>query len=199
MIAFLSGEIADITETSIILDVNGIGYEIFVPVQLLKIEQIGNQLKLHTYLQVREDAMVLFGFSTKEDLQMFKILIGVNGIGPKAGIAMLSTFGNRELCIAILENDAKKIAKTPGIGAKTAQKLILELKDKIKLDDIISEDVSYEPELEASNTVADAIEALVSLGYGRIDAANAVDAVDGNKEMSTEEILKAALKELTSY
>lgn len=196
MIAFLKGEIVDITDNSLILDVHGVGYEVFVPTQLLKIKEIGQELRLHTYMQVREDAMVLFGFLEKEDLQTFKMLIGVNGIGPKAAISILSTFGKRELYFAILENDAKKIAKTPGIGAKTAQKLILELKDKIKLQESITDVTTKAEKITDSDAAKDAIEALVSLGYSSVEASKAVYAVKGKGEMTAEEILKSALKEI---
>lgn len=199
MIAFLKGEIEDITENSLVLDIHGVGYEVFVPKQLLKINKIGEHIKIYTYMQVREDAMTLFGFSKKEDLQIFKLLIGVNGIGTKAGLSILSTFGNRELYMAILENDAKKIAKTPGIGAKTAQKLILELKDKIKVEDIFSDAASEIVEDTTSNTVEDATAALVSLGYGSVEALKAVHAVENGGDMTVEELLKAALKEIDSF
>lgn len=130
MIAFLKGEIADLTEGSVVLDVNGVGYEVLVPGQLLSmLEGIGSRVKLYTYMQVREDAVVLFGFLTKDDLQMFRLLTGVSGVGPKAGLNILSTLGVDDLRFAILADDVKRIAKTPGIGAKTAQKIILELKD----------------------------------------------------------------------
>ena len=136
MIAFLRGTVEDITESSLVLDVHGVGYEVLVPGQLLSsISGTGQELKLYTYMQVREDAVVLFGFLTKDDLAMFKMLIGVNGVGPKAGLAILSALGADDLRFAVLSDDAKKIAKTPGIGAKTAQKIILELKDKLDLQD----------------------------------------------------------------
>lgn len=196
MIAFLKGEIADTTDNSLILDVHGVGYEVFVPNQLLKIKEIGQELRLYTYMQVREDAMLLFGFLEKEDLQIFKMLIGVNGIGPKAALSILSTFGNRELYFAILENDAKKIAKTPGIGAKTAQKLILELKDKIKLQENMTDVIPKAEENNASDAITDAIEALVSLGYSNVEASKAVSAVKDSRELTVEEILKSALKEI---
>ena len=134
MIAFLKGEIADLTEGSVVLDVNGVGYEVLVPGQLLSmLEGIGSRVKLYTYMQVREDAVVLFGFLTKDDLQMFRLLTGVSGVGPKAGLNILSTLGADDLRFAILADDVKRIAKTPGIGAKTAQKIILELKDRLDL------------------------------------------------------------------
>ena len=124
MIAFLKGTIEDITENSLVLDVNGIGYEVLVPGQLLDmLEGIGQELKIYTYMQVREDAVVLFGFLTRDDLAMFKMLIGVNGVGPKAGLGILSALGTEDLRFAVLADDAKRIAKAPGIGAKRRRKL----------------------------------------------------------------------------
>lgn len=136
MIAFLKGMVEDITGNSLVLDVHGVGYEVLVPGQILDLMGgTGQEIKLYTYMQVREDAVILFGFLTKDDLQMFRMLIAVNGVGPKAGLAILSALGADDLRFAVLADDAKRIAKTPGIGAKTAQKIILELKDKLDLED----------------------------------------------------------------
>ena len=203
MIAFLKGEIADLTEGSVVLDVNGVGYEVLVPGQLLSmLEGIGSRVKLYTYMQVREDAVVLFGFLTKDDLQMFRLLTGVSGVGPKAGLNILSTLGADDLRFAILADDVKRIAKTPGIGAKTAQKIILELKDKLDLQDVFekkSASGQITPEAAAaagSQVVQEAVEALVALGYGSTEALKAVRAVKATEDMSVEDILKQALKKM---
>ena len=140
MIAFLKGMVEDITGNSLVLDVHGVGYEVLVPGQILDLMGgTGQEIKLYTYMQVREDAVILFGFLTKDDLQMFRMLIAVNGVGPKAGLAILSALGADDLRFAVLADDAKRIAKTPGIGAKTAQKSILEqmcIRDRGKRADI---------------------------------------------------------------
>lgn len=203
MIAFLKGEVADMTEGSVVLDVNGVGYEVLVPGQLLSLlEGIGQELKLYTYMQVREDAMVLFGFLTRDDLQMFKMLIGVNGVGPKAGLGIMSVMGADDLRFAILADDAKKIAKTPGIGGKTAQKIILELKDKLDLEEafekkLASDQISPEASVAAGNAVVqDAVQALVALGYGSTEALKAVRSVKPTEDMDVEEVLKEALKRM---
>lgn len=204
MIAFLRGEVADMTEGTVVLDVNGVGYEVLVPGQLLSmLEGIGQQLKLYTYMQVREDAVVLFGFLTRDDLQMFKMLIGVNGVGPKAGLGILSALGADDLRFAILADDAKKIARTPGIGAKTAQKIILELKDKLDLQDAFEKKLAA-PTVGAevaaaaagNSVVQDAVEALVALGYGSTESLKAVRSVNPDEHMDVETVLKAALKHL---
>ena len=203
MIAFLKGEIVDLTEGSVVLDVNGVGYEVLVPGQLLSmLEGIGSRVKLDTYMQVREDAVVLFGFLTKDDLQMFRLLTGVSGVGPKAGLNILSTLGADDLRFAILADDVKRIAKTPGIGAKTAQKIILELKDKLDLQDVFekkSASGQITPEAAAaagSQVVQEAVEALVALGYGSTEALKAVRSVQPAEDMDVETVLKEALKRM---
>ena len=203
MIAFLKAEIADLTEGSVVLDVNGVGYEVLVPGQLLSmLEGIGSRVKLYTYMQVREDAVVLFGFLTKDDLQMFRLLTGVSGVGPKAGLNILSTLGADDLRFAILADDVKRIAKTPGIGAKTAQKIILELKDKLDLQDVFekkSASGQITPEAAAaagSQVVQEAVEALVALGYGSTEALKAVRSVQPAEDMDVETVLKEALKRM---
>lgn len=202
MIAFLRGEIADLTENSLILDVNGVGYEVLVPGQLLSVvEGIGQTIKIYTYMQVREDAVVLFGFLTRDDLQMFRMLTGVSGVGPKAGLNILSAVGADNLRFAILADDAKKIAKTPGIGAKTAQKIILELKDKLDLEDAFEKKLASSQTLPAKalaeGIVQDAVQALVALGYGSTEALKAVRAVNPTEDMEVETLLKEALKRMT--
>ena len=202
MIAFLKGTIEDITENSLVLDVNGIGYEVLVPGQLLDmLEGIGQELKVYTYMQVREDAVVLFGFLTRDDLAMFKMLIGVNGVGPKAGLGILSALGTEELRFAVLADDAKRIAKAPGIGAKTAQKIILELKDKLDLAEVFEQKLNADRQQEAaasagSGMVQDAVEALVALGYGSTEALRAVRAVKADTVEDSEQLLKEALKHM---
>lgn len=202
MIAFLKGTIEDITENSLVLDVNGIGYEVLVPGQLLDmLEGIGQELKIYTYMQVREDAVVLFGFLTRDDLAMFKMLIGVNGVGPKAGLGILSALGTEELRFAVLADDAKRIAKAPGIGAKTAQKIILELKDKLDLAEVFEQKLNADRQQEAavsarSGMVQDAVEALVALGYGSTEALRAVRAVKADTVADSEQLLKEALKHM---
>lgn len=203
MIAFLRGEIADITEGSLVLDVNGIGYEVLVPGQLISaVPGIGQTIKLHTYMQVREDAVVLFGFLTKDDLQMFRMLTGVNGVGPKAGLSILSAIGADDLRFAVLADDAKRIAKAPGIGAKTAQKIILELKDKLNVEEAFEkklssvQDVQGVTEVSKSRVVQDAVEALVALGYSSTEALKVVRSVKPAENMDVEDVLKEALKRM---
>ena len=138
MISYVAGELVATTATCVIIDHQGIGLEVLVPDSLLsKMPVAGSQVKIYTYFSVREDAMQLFGFATQADKDLFKLLITVSGIGPKGGLALMGTLSGDDIRFAILSEDAKTIATAPGIGAKTAKKLILELKDKIDMQQSI--------------------------------------------------------------
>ncbi len=202
MISFVIGEVADFTETSVVLyGASGIGFEIFMTNQALAQLHMGQQVKVYTYFHVKEDGMQLYGFFSKDDLQIFKLLLGVNGVGPKGALGILSGLTGDELRFAVLSDDVKTICKAPGIGKKTAQKLILELKDKLSLEDAFEKKISssetqgnvQSAEHDASG---EAVEALIALGYGSSDALRAVRAVPGGKTMDVEQLLRAALKNL---
>lgn len=198
MISYIRGELVAIEEDKVILDVNGVGFGIFMPGQsLTMLPAIGEDIKLHTYMNVREDAMQLFGFLTRDDLNIFKLVITVNGIGPKNGLSILSHMSADDLRFAVMSQDVKAISGAPGIGKKTAEKLILELRDKLRIDEIFDKETEAEttPVSTANNqTQTDAIQALVALGYGNAESVKAVKKVDINEFSSTEEILKQALK-----
>ena len=200
MISFLRGEIADIDEDKVILDVNGVGYGIFMSGQALaELPAIGSEIKLFTYLNVKEDAMQLFGFKSKDELRIFKMLIGVSGIGPKGGLAILSVLSPDDLCFAVNAGDAKAIAKAPGIGKRTAEKLIIELKDKLRLEDVLERSFKEEDDgpiasTQITSVQSDAISALVALGYGQTDALKAVRKTELSDSASVEDILRQALK-----
>lgn len=201
MIAFVRGTAADMTENSVIVETaGGIGYEIYMTGTDLGRLHIGEQVKIHTYHQVREDAMLLFGFSSKDDLSMFKLLLCVNGVGPKAALGVLSAVSADELRFAILSDDVKTLSKAPGIGKKTAQKLILELKDKLKLEEAFELKLAHEQEAaggvsgETSDGRQEAVEALVALGYSNTDAMRAVRSVTDVPADDVEGLLRAALK-----
>ena len=186
------------TEDYIIVENQGNGYEILVPGSVIQaMPQVGNEVKIYTYLYVREDVLQLYGFLTKDQLDMFKLLITVNGIGPKGALGILTVMDVDALRLAILSDDAKSIAKSPGIGAKTAGKLILELKDKCHLEDILDsggDRTSPLAETADSGARNDAIQALVALGYSASEAAAAVRKVKISEDMSVEDILKQSLK-----
>ena len=202
MISFIRGLVADTTENAVILENNGIGYEIFMTGSSIEqVSRIDGEVKIHTYLQVREDAMQLYGFLSKDDLEMFRLLLNVNGIGPKAALGVLAGLTADELRFAILSDDIKTISKAPGIGKKTAQKLILELKDKLKLEDAFEKKLAHEQEAASVSGFLihdgrqEAAEALIALGYSSTDAMKAVRKVTDVSPDDVEALLKAALKQ----
>ena len=192
MIGYVKGILEEADDQCIIVDNHGIGYRIFVPGSFFSgAIPIGQEVKIYTYLNVKEDAMQLYGFATRDDLRVFKLLLGVNGIGPKAGLGILSALSADDLRFAVLADDAAAIAKAPGIGKKTAQKLILELKDKLA-----NQSAAGIPETEGDNQLQEAVQALVALGYPNTDALRAVKKVEGAETMDVETLLKAALKKM---
>lgn len=203
MISFIRGRVVDSTENSVIVETAGIGYEIFMTgTAIEKAVRSEGEIKIHTYFHVREDAMQLFGFLSRDDLRMFRLLLGVNGIGPKAALGLLAGLTADELSFAVLSDDVKTISRAPGIGKKTAQKLILELKDKLKLEDAFEKKLLHQQEeaVSSGESVLDgskeAVEALVALGYSSTDALRAVRKVTDVAPDDVEAILKAALKNL---
>lgn len=199
MYAYLKGTIEEIAEDNLVLEVNGIGYNVKISARTVNaVGGIGSFVKIYTYTLVREDTFSLYGFLTRDDLEIFKKLITVNGIGPKGGLAILSVMSADELRFAILSGDAKAISKAPGIGAKTAERVILDLKDKISLEDALTPKESVSITALAggtdSNSKNEAIEALTALGYSGSEALRAVKQVEASEDTSVEEILKAALK-----
>ena len=200
MYAYFKGKLSYVGEDSIILDVHDVGYRILLsPASIAFLPQIGEYVQLYTYTSVREDAIWLYGFLNHDDLEIFKKCITVSGIGPKGGMAILSVMDAQALRYAIVSGDAKAIAKAPGIGPKTAQRLILELKDKISLEDTLvnteTNGVRVIADFRSSN-MDEALEALVALGYSSSEALKAIKAVDNASEMDVEVLLKAALKNM---
>ena len=202
MIAYIKGKVAEILEDRVILESGFMGYNLFMPMASAEaVLRRGDEVKLYTHLHVREDAMQLFGFLTKDDLHTFQLLLGVTGIGPKAALGILCGLTADELRFAVLSEDVKTISKAPGVGKKTAQKLILELKDKMDLQEAF--DLKSQHVQEAQGDMADlsdarkeAVEALTALGYSGADALRAVKKVEMTPGMDVETLLKAALKNL---
>lgn len=192
----------EIHENVIVVENNNIGYNIRMPLQMIdRLPGCGSQVKIYTYLYVREDAYMLYGFLTRDDLNVFQLLIGVSGIGPKGAQAILSVLTTDELRFAVLSDDAKTISKAPGIGGKTAQRLIIELKDKMKIEDVLDDRLhGDEPEVVAtsdnSSARKDAIEALTALGYSGTEALQAVKRVKDSANMTVEQLLKESLKHM---
>lgn len=201
MVSYVRGELVAIEEEKVIIDVNGVGFGVFMPAQSMNyLPAIGEEVRLHTYMNVREDAIQLFGFLTKDDLKVFKLVIGVSGIGPKGGLSILSQLSPDDLRFAVMANDSKAIAKAPGIGKKTAEKLIIELKDKLSIEDVLNkmdDSATVVANTGASNEIqAEAVQALVALGYGNTESMKAVKKVQLDENTTVEEVLKAALKNM---
>ena len=201
MYAYIKGILAEITEDAIIVENQGIGYEIAVPGQVFDyLPSVGEEVKIYTYHYVREDAILLYGFLTKEDVRIFKMLIGVSGIGPKGALSILSVLSNDDLRFAILGDDAKAIAKAPGVGAKTAQRVIIELKDKLSLEDAFEQKLANQAQKAELNPAVgvknEAILALTSLGYSQSEALKVLQGIEISPDDQVEDVLKMALKQM---
>ena len=207
MISYIKGALGAVEDDVIVVETGGIGLAVHVPLSLLEeLPALGEEVTVYTYFQVREDAMTLYGFLHRQDREMFKQLIGVNGIGPKGALGILSVMRPDDLRIAIVSGDAKAISKAPGIGAKTAQRLILDLKDKVDLEEVMmssfggGKENSSDAGASAAGVAAsakEAVAALTALGYTGMEASKAVKKVEITENMSVEDILKASLKHLS--
>lgn len=195
MIHYVKGVYEDSGKDYIIVDNNGLGLKIFVsPSTISRLDSIGRQIKLYTYFHVREDIMSLYGFITKEELDMFELLISVSGIGPKAGLSILSVLSPVKLGLSIMGGDINSLVAVPGVGSKTAKRIILELKDKIDKNDVMElVDDFTEP---SADSAKEAVHALISLGYSSLEASSAISKLTSIEGKDTEEIIKAALKNL---
>ena len=202
MISYIRGTLAEKNEDSAVVEAHGVGYQIFVPVPVLsELPPLGESVKIYTYFSVREDGMSLFRFLSRQDLAMFKQLIGVNGIGPKSALGILSALRPDVLRMAVASGDAKTISRAPGVGPKTAQRIILDLKDKIRPEDVLAggleESLAVPEEISGVGQAGkEAVEALTALGYSAAEAAGAVKKVKITEEMTAEDVLKGALRHL---
>lgn len=199
MISYIKGILEDMSPGMVVVDNHGIGYQMMVPMRGKSFPKIGQEIKIYTHMHVREDDVSLFGFLSKEEKEAFELLIGVNGIGPKVGLSVLSTLSVYELKMAVISEDVKTISKTPGLGPKGAKKLILELKDKLSFEELEEDGVGaeiFDTSADSSDSVMITIEGLVSLGYSKSEAAIAVNKVEDAKDLTPEELLKKALKNI---
>lgn len=196
MISYIKGILEVKNIDNIIVEVNGIGYKIFMAASSIdRVGEIGNIIKVHTYMKVREDDVSLYGFCTNEELKMFEQLIGVNGVGAKSALTILANISPSSFALAIISEDINILKSLPGIGTKSAQRMILELKDKMKTQDAIeNEFIPIKIDFK-DDKKKDAIEALQVLGYARKDIELAISNID-TKEMSVEDIIKQGLKYL---
>lgn len=199
MYSYIKGELVEILNDVIVVEAGQIGYNIHIPASMIdNFTGTGQEVKIYTYLQVKEDDMQLYGFLTRDDLNIFKLLLGVNGIGPKGALAVLSVMTPDDLRFAVLGEDAKSIAKAPGIGNKTAQRVILELKDKISLEDAFAAKTEHIAEQQSitSTVKNEAVQALTALGYSSSEALKAINGVELTEDITVEEVLKQALKQM---
>ena len=199
MISYIKGILEDMSPGMVVVDNHGTGYQMMVPMRGESFPKIGQEIKIYTHMHVREDDVSLFGFLSKEEKEAFELLIGVNGIGPKVGLSVLSTLSVYELKMAVISEDVKTISKTPGLGPKGAKKLILELKDKLSFEELEEDGVGaeiFDTSADSSDSVMITIEGLVSLGYSKSEAAIAVNKVEDAKDLTPEELLKKALKNI---
>lgn len=204
MISYIKGPLTAIEEDVIVVEAGGVGMGIHVPLSVLdRLPGIGREVTVYTYFQVREDAMSLYGFLNRQDREMFRQLIGVNGVGPKAALGILSTMTPDDLRMAIVTGDAKAISRAPGIGPKTAQRLILDLKDKVSMEEVLG-NLALPSDGGASAALGtigmgeaakEAVQALVALGYSNMEANKAVKQVEVTETMTAEDVLKASLPE----
>jgi len=199
MYAYIKGSLEEKLKDSIVVETGGIGYKIYVSEQTMdKLGELGEKVKIYTHYHVREDNISLYGFLSNEELKMFELLIQVSGIGAKTAIVMLSNISPSEFAIAVISNDIKTLTKIPGVGSKSAQRIVLELKDKLKTEDAISKNTE---DLPTDNTidnekVEEATQALQILGYNKGEVKKVIEKLKV-KDLSIEDIIKQALKQLS--
>ena len=193
MYAYISGKIADKANNYVVIDNGGMGYKIFMSPSIIeKLPDVGEFQKIHTYYYVREDVISLYGFLTNEELRMFELLLSVSGIGAKSAIQILSNITPSSFALAVISNDVSKIVKIPGIGSKTAARIILELKDKLKTEQAISKNEQVVEAIHESEKDTEAVVALQVLGYTRKEIEKALEKFE-TQNLTVEEIIKKAL------
>jgi Holliday junction DNA helicase RuvA len=197
MYAYIKGTLEEKAKDSIVIETAGIGYKIYISEKtMMTLGELGEKIKIYTHYHVREDNISLYGFTSNEELKMFELLLQVSGIGAKTAITMLSNITPSQFALAVISNDIKELVKIPGIGTKSAQRMILELKDKLKVENAIEEKSETKSE-EISNVEAinEATQALQILGYNKAEIKRVFEKIQ-LKNVSTEEIIKSALKNL---
>lgn len=196
MIAYVKGILDTKTDAYVIIDVQGIGYKVFMPSKSIEsLGETGEIVKVYTYYYVREDNISLYGFSSNEELRMFELLISVSGVGAKSAITMLSEISPSSFALAVISDDVSKLVKIQGIGKKTAARIILELKDKLKTESAIEESEGITTVIEKESDEGEAVAALQVLGYTRKEIEKALEKID-TKNLGLEEIIKQGLKYL---
>lgn len=202
MISFIRGSLERRAENFIIIESGGIGYQVFVsPATLARLPQTGAEVKVYTYLDVKEGGISMYGFFSSDEQEMFHKLLTVSGVGPKGALGFLAQLTPRQLILAILSDDVKTLCQAPGVGRKTAQRVVLELKDKFRTEETLEQGEMWQRELSptgGTDARFEAIDAMMALGYSRNEAGKAVNAIAA-EGMTTEDILKAALKKMVAF
>ena len=193
MIAYIKGKVGFKSINYVVIEINGVGYKIFMPTKSLQEIEIKNEIKVFTYMKVSEDDVSLYGFITNEELAMFELLISVGGIGAKSAINILSNIEPSKFALAVITDDVNTLKKLPGIGPKTAQRIILELKDKLKSEQAIEPQNAEDIQIKLNPNLQDAIDALQVLGYTRVEIEKTLSEIN-TSSMSVEEIIKEGLK-----
>ena len=200
MFAYIKGSLEVKTTGYVVIEANGIGYKIFMSETAIgRLGEIGSIVKIHTYMRVREDDVSLYGFNTNEELRMFELLLSVSGIGAKSAISILSNITPSSFALAVISNDVGTLKKLPGIGVKSAQRVILELKDKLKTENSVSQDEPLEKiktAIHEDDKMDEAISALQVLGYSRKEIDIAMEKIDTNA-LSVEDIIRKGLNNLS--
>ena len=196
MFAYIKGSLEQKSNNYVVIDVGGIGYKIFMATKAIEtLGEIGKVVKVHTHYYVREDNISLYGFNTNEELRMFELLLQVSGIGAKSAIAMLSEISPSSFALAVISDDISQLVKIPGIGKKTAARIVLELKDKLKTEEAITKTEEVKLSITNEEETSEAIAALQVLGYTKREIEKALENVD-TKNLQLEEIIKQGLKNL---
>ena len=196
MFAYIKGSLEQKSNNYVVIDVGGIGYKIFMATKAIEtLGEIGEVVKVHTHYYVREDNISLYGFNTNEELRMFELLLQVSGIGAKSAIAMLSEISPSSFALAVISDDISQLVKIPGIGKKTAARIVLELKDKLKTEEVITKTEEVKSSIASEEETSEAIAALQVLGYTKREIEKALENVD-TKNLQLEEIIKQGLKNL---
>ncbi len=194
MFSYIKGNLEVKNLNYVVIDVNGIGFKIFMSESAIQsLEETGNNVKIYTHMNVKEDDISLYGFITSEELRMFELLIGVSGVGAKSAISMLSSITPSKFALAVISNDVKTLTKIPGIGPKSAQRIILELKDKLKTEEAIQTDnIELKTSIVENNKLEEAVQALKVLGYTRQEIESVLAKIEVNT-LTVEDIIRKAL------
>ena len=199
MLAYIKGELTQITSEYVVIEAGGLGYKIFMPETAMeRLGEVGKTVKVHTYYKVREDDISIFGFNTQEELRMFELLLSVSGVGAKTAVVIISTIEPSEFAFAVISEDISELVKIPGIGKKSAQRIVLELKDKLKKESISVDADIKQTRTKAKNNdnVEEAMSALQVLGYNKKEIEKAFEKIDSTG-LNIEELIKKGLAVLS--